>query len=100
MRYFEMPHFRQFSRNHLGAREYVAYMLQIKRIFGEVREKGRLERTLKTKDGESCITYYYYDPVEKVLFVLAAHLMRAGEPTSAEDRAIEAYIRQIEGIES
>jgi|GEM_PF-2366657 hypothetical protein len=97
MSYFEMPHFQRFSQNHIGAREFVCYQLQMKRIFTEVKEKGRLERTLKTKDGEACITYYYYDPVRKVLYVLAAHLVRTGEPKPDELKAIESYIRQIEG---
>jgi hypothetical protein len=97
MRYFEMPHFQRFSRDHLGSREYVAYQLQMKKIFLDVKEKGRLERTLKTKDGETCITYYYYDPSEKILYVLAGHLDRSGEPKTDELRAIESYIRQIEG---
>ncbi len=97
MRYFEMPHFQRFSRNHLGAREYVAYQLQIKKIFLEVKEKGRLEKVLRTKDGEASITYYYYDPAEKILYVLAGHLTRPGEPRPDEIKAIEGYIRQIEG---
>ncbi len=53
MRYFEMPHFQKFSRDHLGAREYVAYQIQIRKIFLEVQEKGRFEKILKTKDGGS-----------------------------------------------
>ena len=97
MRYFEMPLFQRFSRNHLGAREYVAYQLQVKKIFLEVMEKGRFERMLKTKDGEACITYYYYDPAEKILYVLAGHLNRPGEPRPDELKTIESYILQIEG---
>jgi hypothetical protein len=97
MRYFEMPHFQKFSRNHLGAREYVAYQLQMKKIFFEVKEKGVLERALRTRDGDACITYYYYDPVEKILYVLAGHLIRKGEPKHEELNAIESYVRQIEG---
>lgn len=97
MRYFEMPHFQAFSHKHLGSREYVAYQLQIKKIMREVRQKGRLEMALKTKDGEACITYYYYDPAERVLYVLAGHLCRTGEPVPEELKAIENYIRQIEG---
>lgn len=97
MRYFEMPYFQRFSRNHLGSREFVAYQLQVKKIFLEAKEKGRLERTLRTKDGEACITYYYYDPAEKILYVLAGHLNRPGEPRPDELKAIESYIRQIEG---
>ena len=100
MPYFEMPHFQRFSRNHLGAREYVAYQLQIKKILLEAKQKGLLEKTLKTKDGEACITYYYYDPVGKVLYVLAGHLIRPGEPKQDEKKAIESYIQQIEGGKS
>lgn len=96
MRYFEMPHFQKFSRNHLGSREYVAYQLQMKKIFLEIKEKGRLEKTLKTKDGEACIAYYYYDPDEKILYVLAGHLISQGEPKPGELKAIESYIQQIE----
>jgi len=51
MRYFETPHFQRFSRSHIGAREFVGYQIQIKKIFADVREKGRLERTLFTRDG-------------------------------------------------
>jgi hypothetical protein len=97
MRYFEMPHFQAFSHKHLGAREYVAYQLQIKKIMGEVRQKGLLERSLKTRDGEACVTYYYYDPAEKILYVLAGHLFRPGEPRPEEIKTVESYIRQIEG---
>jgi len=100
MRYFETPHFQRFSRSHIGAREFVGYQIQIKKIFADVREKGRLERTLFTRDGESCITYYYFDPVGKTLYVLAAHLARKGEPKPDETKAIEAYVRQIEGGKS
>ena len=97
MRYFELPHFQRFSRDHLGSREYVVYQLQIKKIFMEVKGKGRFERSLRTKDGEACITYYYYDPDEKILYVLAGHLNRQGEPKADGLKAIESYIRQIEG---
>src|SRR5258708_13412058 len=97
MRYFEMPHFQKFSRNHLGARDFVGYQLQIKSILLNVKEKGRIEKTLKIKDGEACVTYYYYDPAEKILYVLAGHLNRPGEPRTDELKAVESYIRQIEG---
>jgi hypothetical protein len=59
MPYFEMPHFQKFSRNHLGTREYVVYQLQIKKILLEATHKGLFEKTLWTRDGEACITYYY-----------------------------------------
>jgi hypothetical protein len=56
MRYFEMPHFQRFSQDHLGAKDFVAYHLQIKNIFFEVKVSGILERPLKTSDGDSVIT--------------------------------------------
>jgi hypothetical protein len=96
MRYFEMPHFQRFSQNHLGSRDYVGYQLQLKWILSTVKEKGRFEKTLKIKDGEACITYYYYDPSERILYVLAGHLKRQGEPRPEEIKAVESYIQQIE----
>jgi len=97
MRYFEMPHFQRFSRDHLGSKDFVAYQLQMKKIFHEVKEKGLLERHLKTSDGDSVVTYYYFDPAEKIIYALAGHLIRKGEPKPEESAAIESYVRQIEG---
>jgi hypothetical protein len=100
MRYFEMPYFQRFSRNHLSAKDFVAYQLQMKKIVYEVKEAGLLERPLKTSDGDALITYYYYDPSDKILYVLAGHLVRKGEPKLDELKAIESYVRQIEGGKS
>jgi hypothetical protein len=96
MRYFEMPHFQRFSQDHLGAKDFVAYHLQIKNIFFEVKVSSILERPLKTSDGDSVITYYYYEADEKILYVLAGHLVRKGEPRPEEIKAIQEYVRQIE----
>jgi hypothetical protein len=95
MRYFEMPYFQRFSRDHLSAKDFVAYHLQIKKIFLEVKESGILERPLKTDDGDAVVTYYY-EVDEKILYVLAGHLVRKGEPRQEEIKAIREYVRQIE----
>lgn len=97
MRFFEMPHFKKFSRSHMGARDYVVYRLQVNNILLDVKDKGLLTKNLTTQDGEACITYYYYKPEEKTLYVLAGHLQRKGEPKDDEIKAVERYVRQIEG---
>ena len=89
------PFFKEFTWKHYGPREIVKQELQYRQIAEERKRPGKFERTLETQDGNAIIVYYYYDEND-VLYVLAAHLIRRGEPGLAEKKTVEKYIKEIE----
>jgi hypothetical protein len=95
MKVKESPLFKSFAGKHFGPREEVVYKLQLRQIWEEKRP-GKIEKALKTQDGEACVTYYYYDKREDTIYTLAGHLARKGEPRPSEVQAVEKYIREIE----
>ena len=89
------PFFKEFTWKHYGPREVVKQELQYRQIEAEKKRHGQFEKTLETQDGNAVIVYYYYDSND-ILYVLAAHLIRKGEPGPAEKKAIETYVKEIE----
>jgi hypothetical protein len=94
----ESPLFKSFAGKHFGPKEEVVYKLQLRQIWGD-KKAGKIEKPLKTQDGEACVTYYYYDKRDETIYTLAAHLVRQGEPRQAETEAVEKYIRKIEEVD-
>ena len=86
--------FKSFAGKHFGRKEEVLYRFQIREIVAE-KQFGKSGKSLKTQDGEACITYFYYEKDTDTLYTLAGHLVRAGEPTRAEVEAVGKYIDEI-----
>jgi hypothetical protein len=95
MKVKESPLFKSFAGKHFGPKEEVVYKLQLREIWAD-KKLGKIEKHLKTQDGEACVTYYFYNKRDETIYTLAAHLARKGEPRPAETEAVEKYIRQIE----
>jgi translation initiation factor 2 beta subunit (eIF-2beta)/eIF-5 len=94
MKVKESPLFKSFAGKHFGRKEEVLYRFQIREIAAE-KQFGRNDKTLITQDGKACITYFYYEKETDILYTLAGHLVRQGEPTRAEVEAVEKYINEI-----
>lgn len=86
--------FKKFAGKHFGRKEEIVYRLQIREIVAD-KQYGRCDKTLITQDGEACITYFYYEKETDILYTLAGHLVRPGEPQKAEIEAVEKYISEI-----
>lgn len=95
MKVKESSLFKSFAAKHFGPKEEVVYKLQLMEIWAD-KKPGRIEKSLKTQDGEACVSYYFYDKRDETIYVLAAHLARKGEPRQAETEAVERYIHEIE----
>ena len=95
MKVKESPLFKSFAGKHFGPKEEVVYKLQLREVWAD-KKLGKIEKSLKTQDGEACVTYYYYNKRDETIYTLAAHLVRKGEPRLVEIEAVEKYIHEIE----
>jgi hypothetical protein len=88
--------FKKFAGKHFGPKEEILYRLQIREIIGE-KQFGKVEKSLKTQDGEACITYFYYEKETGIVYALSGHLVRSGEPRKSELEAVVRFLKEIEG---
>jgi hypothetical protein len=95
MKVKESPLFKAFAGKHFGPKEEVVYKLQLREIWAD-KKPGKIEKFLKTQDGEACVSYYFYNKRDETIYALTAHLVRKGEPRQAETEAVEGYIHEIE----
>jgi hypothetical protein len=98
MKKLESPLFLAFADKHFGPKEQLLYLLQVQNVSSEGK-LGRQEKLLETQDGDSCVTYYFYDKTLDVVYVLAGHLIRKGEPKPSDSNLVAGYIARIENGE-
>ncbi len=95
----ESPFFRRFADNIMTGEEFTAYLVQAKELANAKEPEGHLERIIKAKSRTMQIDYYLSSEFF-ALFVLTAHLVRAGEPRTKEKKALQEYLGAIRRLEA
>ncbi len=89
-----MPFFQDFRDGFMTGEEFAIYRLQALSLSHESGRQGHFEKVVKTAK-RVLVVNYYGSPKLNALFVLTAHITRAGEPREKEKEALAKYIRQI-----
>jgi hypothetical protein len=95
----ESPFFQGFADNIMTGEEFKAYLVQAKELANEGEPEGHLERLIKAKSRTVQIDYYLSTKL-CTLFVLTAHIVRAGEPRTKEKKALQEYLGEIKRWEA
>jgi hypothetical protein len=95
----ESPFFQGFADHIMTGEEFKAYLVQAKELANAGEPEGHLERLIKAKSRTVQIDYYLSSEL-CALFVLTAHLVRAGEPRTKEKKALQEYLGAIRRLEA
>ena len=94
----ESPFFQAFADSIMSGEEFKAFLVQAKELANAEEPEGHLERLVKAKTRTVQIDYCLSKGLD-TLFVLTAHLVRAGEPRTKEKKALREYLDEIKGLE-
>lgn len=99
MKYELMPFFRDFRDNVMDRREYELFRVQALGLAQAKERTGHFDKVLKMPKRVLVVNYYLSLKLE-TLFILTAHITRAGEPREKEVEAIKGYVSKIKNLEA
>jgi len=94
----ESSFFVEFSDRIMTGEEYQAFLLQARGMALTKDPEGYVQRVIRTKSRTIQIDYYLSVDL-KTLFVLTAHIVRAGEPRTQEKKILQEYLKAIKEAE-
>jgi len=78
----------------MDGEEFGAYLVQARELANAGEPEGHLERVVNGDHRTVQIDYFLSSDLNS-LFVLTAHLVRAGEPRTKEKKALQEYLEEI-----
>jgi hypothetical protein len=98
MEYRVMPYFRNFRDNIMDREELDLLRFQVLGLAYAKDRSGFFDKILKGEKRVLVVNYYLSFKLD-ALFVLTAHITRAGEPREKEKEAIQKYLAEIKSLE-
>jgi hypothetical protein len=93
------PFFRDFRDNVMDGNEFKVFRVQAMMLASKKDRIGLFEKVIKVAKRNLVVNYYQSDSLD-VLFVLTAHIIRAGEPREKEKEALRFYLDEIKALEA
>ncbi len=93
-----MPFFQDFRDSIMESKELDIFRLQVLSL-AHAKDRTRLfEKVIKGQKRVLVVNYYLSFKLD-ALFVLTAHITRAGEPRVKEKEALQKYLNEIKALE-
>jgi hypothetical protein len=93
-----MPFFHDFVNHIMDGFEFRTYRVQAISLSTDRERSGFFEKVIKGPKRVLVVNYYLSIKLD-TLFVLTAHITRAGEPREKEKEALEKYLAEIKALE-
>jgi hypothetical protein len=98
MKIQRMPFFHDFAEKIMDGSEFGIYRVQALSLAAAKDRAGFFEKIIKGSKRVLVVNYYLSLKLD-TLFILTAHITRAGEPREKEKESLQKYITEIKLLE-